>query len=64
VHGRYCRACLELETKDLSNEELQAMEIIYNSLGHRMKREDAEVKFAEARARLERDQAADRRNWP
>jgi hypothetical protein len=55
VHGRYCRACLELETKDLSNEELQAMESIYAALGHRMTREQAEARFAEARARVERE---------
>jgi hypothetical protein len=55
VHGRYCRACLDLETKDLSNEELQAMESIYAALGHRMTREQAEAKFAAARERLERE---------
>jgi hypothetical protein len=56
VHGNYCRECLDAETKDLSNEELQAMETIYNALGHKLTREQAEAKFAEARARLEREQ--------
>jgi hypothetical protein len=54
VHGNYCRECLDLETKDLSNEELQAMETIYAALGHRMSRDEAERKFAAARERLER----------
>ena len=59
VHGNYCRECLDelkLSTKDLSNEELQAMETIYNALGHKLTREQAEAKFAAARARLEREQ--------
>ena len=55
VHGRYCRACLDLETKDLSNEELQAMESIYAALGHKMTRAQVDAMFAASRARLERE---------
>ena len=55
VHGNYCRECLDRETQSLSNEEQQAAEIIYASLGHRLTREQVEAKFAEARARLERE---------
>jgi hypothetical protein len=57
-HGVYCAECLDSEVKDLTNEELQAAEIIYNALGHKMTREEAEARFAAARARLEREREA------